>query len=341
MSSKTTDSIPLSVLDCVLYGSAMAVKYLGLRGERLLYKVGDGIVDYCIKAGYIQPSKDMQQTIGTITNFFIENGYARGVDLKEETGKATLTFRDWRYLGLMKKLNEEQCQLLACPLCVASVAIFRANGLDVQVISDNISADGTVVRSARLTPLTNPDDVILPGSTDVSKVKAEWTPADRVGLPAFEAVEYGLAQGFDYLGAQAQLLLDHVGSGIIEFLQDEFQIDFPDDPSKTIENLASFFTTNGLADEITFQISVSDIRISFQKYRYAPVLRRLIDEQMSLISCPFTLATRTFLRQRGIAVGKMQWTFVDERNISLRMQLHRVADQQFDEEKVSKLMEPL
>ena len=339
MSEKSTDSIPLSVLDCVLYGSAKAVEYLGLRGERLLYRVGNGILDYCIKAGYLQPSNDMQQTLGIVTNFFIENGYASGVDIKEDTGNVTLTFRGWRYLGLMKKLKEEHCQLLACPLCVAEIAIFRANGLDTHVISDNILADGTVVRSVRIAPLTNPDDVILPSSTDLSNVKAEWTLADRVGLPAFEAVEYGLAQGFGYLGAQAQLLLDNIGTGIIEFLQDEFQVSFPDDPSKTLENLASFFAANGLADKITFQISTSDVKISFQEYRYAPVLKRLLENQLSLISCPLTLAIRTCLRQRGFAVGNLQWAFIDERSVSLRMQLRRVADQQFDEEKVSRLME--
>jgi len=43
-----------------------------------------------------------------------------------------------------------------------------------------------------------------------------------MGLPAFEAVEYGLVQGFDHLGAQAQRLLDNVGAGIIKFVQDEF-----------------------------------------------------------------------------------------------------------------------
>jgi len=339
MSAKTTESIPLSVLDCVLYGSAKAVGYLGLRGERMLYKIGDGISDYCLKAGYIQPSKDMQQTIGIITNFFIENGYASAFDLEEDAGNVKLTYRGWRYLGLMKKLNEEQCQLLACPMCIAAIAIFRTSGLDVQVISDTILTDGTVVRSARLTPLTNPDQVVLPSSTDFSNVKGKRTPADRVGLPAFEAVEYGLAQGFNFLGAQAQLLLDNVGAEIIKFLQDEFRVSFPNELSKTIENLASFFATNELADEITSQTSSSEVKISFKKYRYAPVLRRLLAEGLNLVSCPFILAVRTSLRQKGFAVDNMQWAFVDERNVSLRMQLRRVTDQQFDEDKVSKLME--
>jgi hypothetical protein len=339
MSAKTTESIPLSVLDCVLYGGAKAVEYLGLRGERLLYKVGDGILDYCIKAGYVQPSKDMQQTVGIITNFFIENGYASGFDFKEDAGKATLTFRGWRYLGLMKKLKEEQCQLLACPLCVAGIAIFRANGVDVQVISDAILPDGTVVRSARFTPLTNPDQVVLPSSTDVSNVKAEWKATDRVGLHAFEAVEYGLAQGFDYLGAQAQLLLDNVGAGIIEFLQDEFQVSLPDEPAKTIEKLASFFAANEMADRISCEVSLSAAKITFAEYRYAPVLRRLLAEGVSLVSCPFTLAARTSLRQRGLAVGDMEWEFMGERDVSLNMPLLKIADQQFDEEKVASLMD--
>ena len=340
MSSRTKESIPLSVLDCVLYGAAKAVEYLGPRGERLLYKVGDGILDYCIKAGYIQPSGDMRQTVGLITKFFIENGYASGFDFKDDGGQATLTFRGWRYLGLMKKLYGEQCQLLACPLCIAGLAVFRANGLDLQGISESILTDGTVVRSERLTPLTNPDQVVLvPSSTDMSNVKASWTPADRMGLPAFEAVEYGLAQGFDYLGAQAQQLLDNAGAGIIKFLQDEFRISFPDDPSKTIDNLASFFTANELADQITSQMSPSDVGILFKKYRYASVLRRLLDEGFTLVSCPFTLAVRASLRQRGLSIGGAQWKFVGGQDVSLSMSLHRVADQQFDEENVASLME--
>jgi hypothetical protein len=333
------ESISLSVLDSVLYGAAKAVDYLGLRGERMLYKIGDGILDYCIKAEYIQPSKDVQQMIGIVTNFFIENGYASGLDFNDDAGKITLTFRGWRYLALMKKLKDKNCQLLACPLCIAGFSLFRANGLDLQIASDTVSSDGTVVRVMRVTSLSDPDHVVLARDTNMNSIRAEWTNTDKIGVPVFEAVEYGLAMGFEYLGAQAQLLLDNVGAGIIEFLQDEFKIPLPNEPSTTIGNLASFFAANGLADEITFQISGSDVEISFKKYRYAPVLRRLLVEGLSLISCPFTLAIRTCLRQRGFAVGSMQWAFIDERTVSLRMQLQRVADQQFDEEKVSKLME--
>ncbi len=143
----------------------------------------------------------------------------------------------------------------------------------------------------------------------------------------------------DYLGAQAQLLLDNVGRGIIEFLHEENQLTLPPEPAKALPVLASFYCSQALADKIEVNLSGSGVTVGFGSYRYAPVLKRIIEERLSLVSCPFTLAARTLLRTSGFATGKMGWNLHNSRDATLTMPLAIIATQEFDEEKTALLMD--
>jgi len=82
--------------------------------------------------------------------------------------------------------------------------------------------------------------------------------------------------------------------------------------------------------------SNSDTRTT--NYRYAPVLERLLDEGYRLTSCPFTLAARAVLRNAGFAATEMQWRVLNDRNAEMKMEL-RVAGQEFDEDKIGRIMD--
>lgn len=342
-SKEPKETVQLALLDSVLYGAVRAFEYLGQRGQVMLDWIGEGILDYCLNEGYLEPSHNSQDLIAGLRAFFERNGYLRGRDIIKEGETVTEAIRGYQYLGLKKKLQNKGCYLLACPWCVAEDAVTRAHGVaaqDLRKISEEILPDGSYVRKYKIVRGPEPQPE-LPSSRifDLSPIETKWDPSARVGLPVFEAVVYGLARGFDYLGTQAQLLLDSVGRGVIEFLRDECQMDLSGDYVKSLDTISSYCVILGLADKIETRASSNDVRVSFVNYRYASVLKRLLDEGIRLVSCPFTVATRTTLRKAGFAVGNMDWKLEGRRNVTLGMPLLSVADQQFDEDRIASLMD--
>ncbi len=333
-------NVQLVVLDSVLFGTARALDYLNLEGQVMMDKIGEGILEYCFKMGFIEKSGDLQQLVNKVGGFFAENGYIGGAQIGQEGELLAVTLMDWQYLGLMKRLRKEEHYLLACPLCIADNALFRSNGLFGQVVYEELTPEGGFLRKYKMIPanaLSLPEALTPPKLTNLNPVRYDGTV--RVGAPVFEAVEYGLARGFDYLGAQAQVLLDRVGHGINEFLKAEAQLTFTGNLTKDLELLSSFFKSRGLADDIQFTVSTTEATARFRNYRYEPVLRTLLEEELRLTSCPFTLAAKALLRDAGWAVGESNWTLLDGKGAQLIMRLTKIDDQEFDEARIGALMD--
>jgi hypothetical protein len=331
------ESIQLAVLDSVLYGAAKAFDYLGIRGQVMLDKVGEGILEYCIKKGFVKRFDDPIQFAFGIVAFFKDNGYVADVEFSQDGEIITLTMRDWGYLPLLSKLRNQDCFLLSCPLCLANNSFRRANSVGWKAINERVTADGDYTIQFRVVSPSAASNVPRE-PYNMSTVKVESNRRKRIGLPAFEATEYGLAWAFDYLGAQAQLLLDNVGSGAIEFLQSELHMQLPKNHRKSLQELSSFYTQGGLADRIDLNLSDSKLEVAFTNYRYAPVLERLLDEGYRLTSCPFTLTARAVLRDAGYAATDMQWMVLDNRRAEMKMGL-RITGQEFDEDKIGRIMD--
>lgn len=332
-----SEGIQLSVLDSVIYGAAKAFDYLGIRGQDMLDKVGEGIIDYCIKKGFIKRVDDPQQFASGLVAFFKDNGYVADVKFTQDNEIITITMSGWDYLPLMSKLRNQNCFLLSCPLCLANNSFMKANSLGWKWINEKVTPDGAYAFQVRVVPSSAATHV-APEPADTSTIKAQSNVGKRIGLPAFEATEYGLARAFDYLGTQAQLLLDNVGSGAVEFLQSELHVQLPKNHRKSLQELSAFYTQGGLADRIELDLSDSKVEAAFTNYRYAPVLERLLDEGYRLTSCPFTLAARAVLRNAGFAATDMQWRVLNDRNAEMKMEL-RVAGQEFDEDKIGRMMD--
>ncbi len=334
------ENVQLVVLDSVLFGTARALDYLNLEGQVMMDKIGEGLLEYCFKKGFIEKSGDLQQLVNKLGNFFAENGYIGGAQIGQEGELLAVTLLDWQYLGLMKRLRKEEHYLLACPLCIADNALFRSNGLFGQVVYEELTPEGGFLRKYKMIPanvLSLPEALTPPKLTNLNPVTYDGTV--RVGAHVFEAVEYGLARGFDYLGAQAQVLLDRVGHGIIEFLKAEAQLTFTGNLTKDLALLSSFFKSRGLADDIQFTVSTTEATTRFRNYRYEPVLRTLLEEDLRLTSCPFTLAAKALLRDAGWAVGESNWTLLDGKGAQLNMRLTKIVDQEFDEDRIGALMD--
>lgn len=336
------ETIHVAVLDSVLYGAARAFEYLGGRGQGMLDRIGEGIVDYCTRHGYLDESASLEELEDDLTTFFENNGYFR-IEVSEEGDLVKHTFRDYKYVKLEKKLQQKGNELLACPWCIADDELIRRKGRSVRssglvFVSREPLPDG-FVRRYRVAKNERAQDLESEKRRHKAAQAAGQAPTERIGQPAFEAVEYGLARGFEYLGAQAQLFLDDLADGIIEFLHEEFGLSQSSDPKLTLNSLASFYSSRGLADKIDVDLSSSAVKIVFVNYRYASVLKQLLDEGAGLISCPFTLATRSILRGRGLAAGETDWKTEKNREVILKAQLVRIEGREFDEDRVGRMMD--
>ncbi len=336
------ERIELAVLDSIIYGAAKAFDYLGDRGQEMLDKVGDGILSYCFREGYVQTSQDPQQLMGGLIKFFEENGYLAGFEMGQDGEATVLTMRGWRFLSLMKKLRNKDCFLLTCPLCLANNSMQRANNRGFKHFTEQVTEDGAYIVKGQMVPISKADNVApAQHQANMKRVDDISISPTLVGLPIFETMEYGLACAFEYLGAQAQLLLGNVGNGIIEFLKEIFSLELPARPEKAIEKLAAFYTKRGLSDKIGFELSPTRLQLSFTNYRYARVLKHLLSEGHQLTTCPLTLASLSVLREIGWAPQEFTWTNLNANNANLTISLRKVTDQEFDETKVSKLMDAI
>jgi hypothetical protein len=229
-------------------------------------------------------------------------------------------------------------------LCLARGAYEKANKSGSQTLTEDLLPDGTysirVKHFSRADPRFSLERIsksIKPA--DLSQVPPTEYSTTEVGLPVFETVEYGLACGFEFLGAQAQLLLDNIGRGTVEFLREELHVKLPSSYRKSLIKLAEFYVKEGLADKIDVDLSGSDIKFRFSNYRYGPVLKHLLEEGHPLTSCPFVLAARGIFRDNGLVVSNLMWTLGKDLDASLTLRLRNISDQVFDEEKVASLME--
>ena len=334
--------VRFAVLDPLLYGAARAADYLGFRGQDLLDKVGDGILEYGVSEGYFDKSDDPHQFTGNVVKFFVENGYMSEVSVIENGNTLEIGMSDWKFLPIMRKLRERNSYLLTCPVCIANNAITKLAGGVPERISEGVAPDGSWTMKVKIVPGTAhiEHSVIPEQPANFNNVTLPNKLNEKIGTQAFEAVMYGLAYGFDFLGAQGQLLLDNAGAEMVEFMEEELKLQFPRELAEALNVLSKFMVEGGLADHISVQTSNSRISVDFADSRYKPVLERLLQEGRSLVSCPFTLPARSIIKSRGRSVGEMRWQMAGN-DVHLVMTTTPLNEQTFNEEHVSKIMDAM
>ena len=134
--------IKLSVLDPMLYGAARAFDYLGFRGQDMIDRMGDEIIEYGVDSGYFEKSNDPHQFVNNVVKFFVENGYMDNVTVNQSGDTLEIGMSNWRFLPLMRKLRDRNLYLLTCPVCVANNTIIKSAGGISERVSENVTADG-------------------------------------------------------------------------------------------------------------------------------------------------------------------------------------------------------
>ena len=139
-------------------------------------------------------------------------------------------------------------------------------------------------------------------SHDVEGEEVEWV--------LYEMVLYGMTKALDdQLGAQAQLVLERVGTLMLDYLVRLGEIKPSDDLSLYLQNVVGYFIKAGYTRGFQFEMEGAPPDTWVSRYESAPyfakVLKRLRNEGSALFSCPLCLTGQSIWISRGWKFGEV------------------------------------
>jgi hypothetical protein len=138
------------------------------------------------------------------------------------------------------------------------------------------------------------------GSVSAGKEKVDWV--------LYEMVLYGITKALDdQMGVQAQIILDRIGSGMLDYLLELGAIERSDDPTILVQNVIDYYVKAGYAKSFRsdFEGAPPDTYVSrYESARYyTTVYRRLQKDGSALLSCPMCLIGHSIMATQGIRFG--------------------------------------
>ncbi|MGP8125164.1 MAG: hypothetical protein ACLQEQ_04745 [Nitrososphaerales archaeon] len=139
---------------------------------------------------------------------------------------------------------------------------------------------------------------------------------ERVDWVLYEMVLYGMTRALDdQLGVQAQLILDRIGTGMLDYLLELGAIERSDDQKILLQNVIDYFVKAGYAKSFRFELEGAPPDTFVSRYEsaryYTTVFRRIRKEGSALLSCPLCLVGHSIWATQG-------WKFGD--NFEVRIQ---------------------
>ena len=144
-------------------------------------------------------------------------------------------------------------------------------------------------------------DYLKPKSRGGGKTSGSHTKGRRkVDWVLYEMVLYGMTKALDdELGAQGQLILDRIGTEMLNYLIELGEIEPSDDVKVFFQHVEDFFLNAGFARSTEFKLEGSPPNALVATWKYARyfsnVLKRLRNEGSVLYSCPVCLAGESIL----------------------------------------------
>ena len=131
---------------------------------------------------------------------------------------------------------------------------------------------------------------------------------EKVDWVLYETVLYGMTKALDdQLGVQAQLILDRIGTGMLDYLLELGAIERSDDPKILIQNVIDYFVKAGYAKSFRFELEGSPPDTFVSRYEsaryYTTVFRRIQKEGSALLSCPLCLIGHSVWATQGWRFG--------------------------------------
>ena len=160
--------------------------------------------------------------------------------------------------------------------------------------------------SPNLVEILTPTDRRLEGrafpksSVSRGKEKVDWV--------LYEMVLYGMTKALDdQLGVQGQLILDRIGTGMLDYLLELGAIERSDDHMILLQNVIDYFVKAGYAKSFQFELEGAPPDTFVSRYEsaryYTTVFRRIQKEGSALLSCPLCLVGHSIWGTQGWKFG--------------------------------------
>jgi hypothetical protein len=132
--------------------------------------------------------------------------------------------------------------------------------------------------------------------------------SEKVDWVLFEAVQYGLTKALDdRLGLQAQLILDRIGTFMLDYLLEVRAIEKSDDPKVLLQNVIDYFVKAGYAKSFRFELEGAPPDTFVSRYEsaryYTNVFRRTQKEGSALLACPLCMIGHSVWATQGWRFG--------------------------------------
>ena len=168
-----------------------------------------------------------------------------------------------------------------------------------------------------------------------SKRKIDWE--------LFETALYGITEALDdELGAQAQIILDRIGTEIVNYLVEKKLVEPSDGPGSLFLHVIDYFIIAGYARDLEFKWEGSppnSFESTYQSARYFNnVFSRLRNQGSALLSCPLCLAGHSiFARGQGIKFqDALEYRILPGNRVFMRSRIFE-PDERFTEEDAKKI----
>ena len=159
-----------------------------------------------------------------------------------------------------------------------------------------------------LVEILAPTDRRLGGRT--SPTSSPSKGRGKVDWVLYETVLYGMTKALDdQLGAQAQLILDRIGTLMLDYLLEVGAIERSDDPNVLLQNVIDYFVKAGYAKSFRFGLEGIPPDTFVSRYEsaryYTTVFRRIQKEGSALLSCPLCLIGHSVWGTQGWRFGNI------------------------------------
>jgi hypothetical protein len=179
------------------------------------------------------------------------------------------------------------------------------NGYGPRIPLQSKAVHGTPTSPNLVEILTPTDQQLVGGAFPKSGVSRGKEKVDWV---LYEMVLYGMTKALDeQLGVQGQLILDRIGTGMLDYLLELGAIERSEDPKVLIQSVIDYFVKAGYAKSFRYELEGAPPDTFVSRYEsaryYTTVYRRIQKEGSALLSCPLCLVGHSIWATQGWKFG--------------------------------------
>ena len=131
---------------------------------------------------------------------------------------------------------------------------------------------------------------------------------NRVDWVLYEAVLYAMTKALDdQLGVQGQLILDRIGTSMLDYLVSQGAIKRSDDTNVLLQRVIDYFVKAGYAKSFRFELEGAPPDTFVSRYEsaryYTNVFRRTQKEGSALLACPLCVIGHSMWATKGWRFG--------------------------------------